>query len=81
LDLHAGGDKELKIVWDVEPQDIEKTQRFFELHRDDPFVQERIQRNLSGNKPTVSRRYFWYVLVGCLLTTQQRSDPNSPFTV
>jgi hypothetical protein len=38
---------------------------------------ERIERNVNGPSPTFSQSHFWYVLIGCLLTTQQRSTKGS----
>ena len=55
-------------------------QVFLDLYRDDPLVQQRIERNLSETKPEVSKDGFWYVMVSCLLTTQQRSGPGSAVT-
>lgn len=70
----------MKIVWQVEPQDIEKVQSFLDLYRNDLFVQQRIRRNLNRVKPEVTKEDFWYVMVSCLLTTQQRSGPGSAVT-
>lgn len=68
----------MKVLWHIEPEDIEKVRRFYNLYRDDLVVQQRIERNLSETKPEVSKEQFWYVMVSCLLTTQQRSGPSSP---
>jgi hypothetical protein len=67
----------MKIAWQIEPADVKKVQDFIDLHRDNPFVKQRIERNLSETKPKVSKAEFWYVMVSCLLTTQQRSGPHS----
>ncbi|MGH9505310.1 MAG: hypothetical protein ACRD13_00160 [Terriglobales bacterium] len=42
------------------------------------FFQERKRRNVAGPPPVFSREFFWYVLTGCLLTTQQKSTPGQP---
>jgi len=70
----------MKIVWDVESRDIEKVRTFLDLHRSDAFVQRRIRKNLSDTKPEVSKDDFWYAMMSCLLTTQQRSGPDSAVT-
>lgn len=38
----------------------------------------RLEINVEGNPPKFSRASFWKQMVGCLLTTQQRSGPISP---
>jgi hypothetical protein len=67
----------MKIIWQVERQDVEKARSFLDRYRDDPFVQQRIRRNLSAPKSEISREGFWHAMVSCLLTTQQRSGPGS----
>lgn len=68
----------MKITWRIEPEDVAAVREFFEHHRESPFVRMRIRVNLAENKPPISKDLFWERMVGCLLTTQQRSDPNSP---
>jgi len=70
----------MKYIWQIEPQDINKVQTFLNLHRNNPFVQKRIERNLRETKPRVTKPEFWQAMVSCLLTTQQRSGPDSTVT-
>jgi hypothetical protein len=70
----------MRIVWQIEPEDVGRVRSFLELHQDDPFVRYRIERNLRAEKPDVSKEEFWQVLVSCLLTSQQRSGPGTPVT-
>ncbi len=65
----------MKIVWKFYSSDITKVKGFVKLHRNNPFVQRRIQRNLQDKKAAISLDEFWFVMVCCLLTTQQRSGP------
>lgn len=67
----------MKIVWQIEPEDIAKVKEFFDLHRDNAFVKMRIATNLMDDKPPVTKEVFWEVMISCLLTTQQRSGPDS----
>lgn len=67
----------MKIEWIIEPEEIDRARTFVTNLRDNAFVQDRIRRNLRPDKPPVSRAEFWEKHVGCLLTTQQRSGPNS----
>ena len=39
---------------------------------------ERIAENVEGAGRNFDKDYFWYVLLGCLLTTQQRSTTGMP---
>lgn len=42
------------------------------------FFRDRRARNVAPPPPDFSRERFWHVLLGCLLTTQQRSTKGSP---
>lgn len=70
----------MKIEWIVTDSDISKVKRFYEMHKDNPFVLNRIKRNVNGNILEVTKDMFWKELITCLLTTQQRSGPKSPVT-
>ena len=66
----------MRIVWHVDPEDVEKVRAFYEQHRRTPFVKKRIRDNLRDDKPPIAKEVFWERMVGCLLTTQQRSGPE-----
>lgn len=70
----------MKIFWQFDPEDIARVKSFFNEHKDNHFVKARLAKNLAGNKPSISKDEFWERMVGCLLTTQQRSGPGSPVT-
>ncbi len=70
----------MNIAWQIAPEDIENVTAFYDQHRANPFVQRRIRENLRDDKPPVTKAAFWDRMVGCLLTTQQQSGPNSPST-
>lgn len=67
----------MQIIWEVEPQDMARVHTFFQAYEADPYVQERRRRNLATTKPPLDKVAVWDALVGCLLTTQQRSGPQS----
>ena len=67
----------MEILWEVSSEDIQKTKTFVELHHNNKFVQARIKRNLARTKPRITKAVFWRNLISCLVTTQQRSGPNS----
>lgn len=70
----------MKIVWQIEESDIIKVKAFYAQHERNGFVADRFKKNVERSFPDVSHDQFWKVLVSCLLTTQQRSGPNSAIT-
>jgi len=68
----------MKISWQVTDRDVKRVKRFVAEYKDDPFVQRRRQRNLGKQRKRITREVFWVNLVSCLLTTQQRSGPDTP---
>ncbi len=67
----------MQIKWEINCDDIRKIKDFVEKQKNNPFVQDRVKRNLEGNSFKITKENVWRVLVGCLLTTQQRSGPES----
>jgi hypothetical protein len=67
----------MEIRWSVQPRDISAVQRLIRSTSTSTFVVERVRRNVSGKGCRFSREAFWRVTVGCLMTTQQRSGPDS----
>lgn len=68
----------MKLLWQIENSDIQKVLEFYNEHKDNCLVKNRIERNVEGNIPDFSKEIFWHKMISCLLTTQQRSGPNSP---
>ena len=44
------------------------------------FVVNRIQRNVNGPLPPMDRETIWLTMMMCLLSSVQRSNPDSPIT-
>lgn len=59
-------------------KDVEPVRRVIEHRGADPYVLERTTENVSGPSPRFERERFWRVLLGCLLTSQQRSTTGYP---
>jgi hypothetical protein len=57
--------------------DAAAVRRLIERLKDTDFFRDRRVRNVAPPPPNFSRADFWRVLVGCLLTTQQRSTKGS----
>lgn len=58
-------------------EDSVMIRKFVDAFASDRFVVERTRDNVDGPAPTWDQERFWRVLVGCLLTTQQRSTTGS----
>jgi hypothetical protein len=67
----------MKLAWEIEKQDVETVRAFYATWANDPFVRLRRTRNIEGPRPPITKEGTWMALIGCLLTTQQRSGPKS----
>lgn len=67
----------MKLTWAIEDHDVEKVRAFYAKWSQDPLVRSRQKRNIEYPRPAISKETMWMALVGCLLTTQQRSGPGS----
>ncbi len=68
----------MRLKWVIEAKDAAKVRQLVRGSAKDPFVQLRRARNLGQPRPTVTQATVWKVIVGCLLTTQQKSGPGRP---
>src|SRR4051812_34715598 len=64
--------------WVVTPALVQQVKALVEQQKDMPFVRQRVRRNLAEDKPKVVKSEFWKQLVVCILTSRQRSGPDSP---
>ena len=67
----------MKINWEINELDINKVKSFYDVHRENDFVIIRKEKNINKIGINLSNESHWIVLISCLLTTQQRSGPNS----
>jgi len=70
----------MKLLWQIEHSDIQKVKSFYEAQKTNAFVLNRIERNVKKALPQFSNELFWEAMISCLITTQQRSGPNSSVT-
>ena len=70
----------MEVLWQIAEADTGKVRAFFDRHKDSPFVKNRISRNVEKSAPEVTKDLFWQAMISCLLTTQQRSGPDSAVT-
>ena len=70
----------MKLLWQIEHSDIQKVKSFYEAQKTNAFVLNRIERNVKKALPQFSEELFWEAMISCLITTQQRSGPDSSVT-
>ena len=68
----------MDVQWNFTEHDIHVVKDLIRKHRKDVFVVRRINRNLQGERPPLTPTNCWHTLMLCLMTTQQRSGPDSP---
>ena len=67
----------MKIIWDITNNDILRLQRFIR-NSNNYFIQKRKERNVEKINIKIDRESIIKTLIMCLLTSQQRSGPNTP---
>jgi thermostable 8-oxoguanine DNA glycosylase len=68
----------MEFRWVISQANVESYREFVEHHKNHSFVKTRISQNLKHIDITpITKNGFWQVLVGCLLTTQQKSGEGS----
>lgn len=70
----------MEISWKITEEDVKIIKNFYKKHMNKTFVKHRIEKNIKEPWQKFSKDIFWEVMVACLLTTQQRSGPNSHVT-
>ena len=66
----------MKIIWDINEIDIHRIKEFVSRFNN-PFVQNRISKNVQRQNIVIDKDSVIMNLFMCLLTTQQRAGPNS----
>jgi hypothetical protein len=67
----------MRITWKIETRDVKRVRELVAEYEMHPIVSERRKRNVERIGLSVTKNAVWKVIVGCLLTTQQKSGPNS----
>lgn len=65
------------VNWKIDNDDINKLKKFIQLHNN-PFVAARISRNINRKDIVLDKNTILKTISMCLLTSQQRSGPNTP---
>lgn len=70
----------MEIKWRVTKRDANRLATFVAAQRERSFVRARVVQNIEQPPNKINGDVFWHVMVACLLTTQQRSGPDSAVT-
>lgn len=70
----------MKLIWEIDENDVARIRAFYQIHENNKFVARRLRRNVKKELPVFTNDMFWEAMVSCLLTTQQRSGPDSAVT-
>ncbi len=70
----------MDIKWVVSDYDIERIRRFID-ENDNLFVENRISRDINRENIHIDRNSILRGMIICLITSQQRSGPNTPVSV
>lgn len=67
----------MKLEVITEKKDIDQIHALLKNQKNDTLCIDRDKRNVKVSSIKVSNEEFWYVMIGCLLTSQQNSGPTS----
>src|SRR5689334_7059868 len=70
----------MQLTWNISADDVARVEAFVATQANDALVRYRIRRNIENRPTKIDHADFWYAVVACLLTTQQRSGPKSQVT-
>lgn len=62
----------------VTTRDAERILALLKARQHDAFVIRRRERNVDGPWEPFNKELFWFAMLGCLITTQQRSTAGTP---
>lgn len=67
----------MQLYWEISDDELSQWRSFVDANKTNEFVKDRKKRNISRKTVNLSKNMLWRVHVGCQVTTQQRSGPNS----
>lgn len=66
----------MNISWDISDQDIQRIKKILNENKN-PFLNKRRERNVEKQNIVINKDTIIKTMIMCLLTSQQRSGPNS----
>lgn len=70
----------MNIIWDITDNDVKKVKNFVAQNQN-PFLARRISRNINHDNIQIDKNSILNTMMMCLLSSQQRSGPNTPFGI
>lgn len=67
----------MEAAWKINRSTLKQWRDFVDKHKNNDFVIKRERKNIKRKDIDLSRQNIWRTLVGCQVTTVQRSGPNS----
>ncbi len=67
----------MNIEWKITNEDVNSVKAIIEKHKDNPFVINRVRRNVKGEGINLTPETIWNSILQSLLTTQEKSGPGS----
>lgn len=68
----------MKPTWEIDEATLARWRSFVDENTKNQMVRNRHRRNIKRENIDLSKSNIWKVFVGCQVTTQQRSGPNTP---
>lgn len=67
----------MNASWIISSDTLAKAEELLETNRHKELVIRRREKNLTRKEVDISKQAIWEVMVGCQVTTQQRSGPET----
>ena len=67
----------MKSIWEIDESVLQKISNIVTKYRTSNLAKERIKRNIEKNCIDLSQNNVWKILIGCEITTQQKSGEGS----
>lgn len=66
-----------RLTWEIDSELINSVKDFYSKHKNNTFVKIREKRNIKKQDLNLTKEFLWEKIIVCLLTSQQKSGPNS----
>lgn len=70
----------ITLSWNIDGGFVDSILTLYRNSLDKPFVKHRIEKNINNPPHQIDKHDAWFGIIACLVTTQQRSGPNSKVT-
>lgn len=70
-------EKPWRLTWEIDQTLINSVKEFYNKHENNTFVRIRERRNINKQGLNLTKEFLWEKIIVCLLTSQQKSGPNS----